>query len=235
MGGITEMFTGSGEEQVTKQDTLTPGQGGLLEKLTGLLSGQIGQGVDPYGGQMTAGASPIQQQMFGGMENLMGGGVLEQILGKFDPTLATGAWEKGVKDPMMEMFTSEILPKILEPFAGSGSMKSGAAGRAAGKAGGTFATQLMSDLSNKLFQGEQAQLGRQAALPGMAMQAGQTQRGVEQDILGEGLQKWQMSQGYNNPWLQQLQTALGTQAGGTTQQQGTASGSPLEMLRIIGK
>lgn len=234
MSGVVDSITKTltGQDMASQyhgpgtQSLLTGGQGTLLDALTSLLSGQLGQGVDPYGGKTVAGESDIQSKMFGGIPGMVAGGseALNKILGDFDPTLATGAWEKGVKDPMMKMFKEEILPGVIEPFAGAGAVRSGAAERAMGKAGSGFATQLMADLSSKLFEGEQAHLGRQAGATGMlpgltqlGLQAGGEQRGIAQDILGEGFQKWQMSQGYNNPWLQQLGLGLGTQAIGQTQ------------------
>jgi hypothetical protein len=80
--------------------------------------------------------------------------------------------------------------------------------------------------ANQKYQAGQADLDRMMNVPGIEGQfinnllgissagagAGATQRGIDQSKLNEEYQKWSSSQGYNNPWLNLMPTALGTSA-----------------------
>jgi len=153
----------------------------------------------------------------------------------FDPASATDFWEKSFKAPAMETWRDEIMPSIMERGVGmGGTADSGPMRRELARSGQNLATNLSGQLSNLLYSGEQAQLGRQmqgagmqgqmAQIPGQLAGQGQQmaslglgqmagmggeQRGIGQQFLSAEQQKWQEAQPYQNPWLQYLSTALG--------------------------
>jgi len=193
---------------------LTPGQQGLLDQLTKLLGGQMGEGITPYEGQMVAGESGLQKDVFD-LLGESGMGMLESALQPFDPESATQYWEKSVKAPMMETWEEDIIPEIMEPFAGMGALSSGGLNRALARSGKELTTGLGATLADILFRAEESHKGRQfGAIPQImsVLGAGGTQRGIEQERLTEPFTKWQMSQPWASPWLSMLGPALGTRA-----------------------
>lgn len=233
MGGISDMIFGSSDSggHVGNVSTLLPGQEDLLNQLVSMLSGQVGQGVSSYGGQIAPGASNLQNLAFGGVENLFKGGgaygqgsnALESILGDYDPASALEFFNTSVKQPILDIFKEDILPQTLEPFVGMDALSSSAAMDASKQAGEDVASNLANILGNLVYQGEQSHLGRQAGSLGQslnfaqmpinaALQAGGTQYGIESAQNQEGYNKWFSEQGYNNPYLSLLNSALGTQA-----------------------
>ncbi len=98
---MSDIFGGGGgggsDFSATQVPTLTQGQGGLLELLTGFLSGQFQggqlQGITPFQGTRPGEVpfGPLQQQGFGlagGLAPIAGQGLdlFGQALGQFDPT-----------------------------------------------------------------------------------------------------------------------------------------------------
>ena len=88
-------LSGSGGGSMSQASTLTPGQKDLLEKLTSLLGGQVGQGVTPYQGLRPGEVpfGPLQQQalgLAGGMGQNIGvlGGGFQQGMGLFNQALS---------------------------------------------------------------------------------------------------------------------------------------------------
>lgn len=75
MSNIGEFLFGSTSEaaHVDNAPTMTGPQSQLLNQLVGLMQGQVGGGVAPYGGQMSAGSSPLQQQAYDQLFQFMGG------------------------------------------------------------------------------------------------------------------------------------------------------------------
>jgi hypothetical protein len=225
------MSSGQKQKLGIKQPALmTGGQQDLLGKLTGLLTGEIGAGVQAYPGQITPGPSGIQSQAFGSISDILGGTglagatsemgmtALNKILEGYDPTLAMQSWEKGVKEPAMRTWTEEMIPQILESYGGRNALSSSGLQKTLAKSG----TNLASDISGQLMQTLLAEKGQttQAQLQGIpltqmplqtamtALGAGITQRGIEAEQLAEPYQKWQTEQPYANPWLQQVQPTL---------------------------
>lgn len=105
MGFLDDIFGGGGGGgggfEATQVPTLTGGQRGLLDLLTGLLSGQFQggqlQGITPFQGIRPGEVpfGPLQQQGFGlasGLAPGIGAGIdlFGQTLGQFDPTQAQG-------------------------------------------------------------------------------------------------------------------------------------------------
>jgi len=239
MGG----FSGGGSIQkmklgIEQPGLLTGGQRSLLDQLTGLLSGQVGQGVSAYPGQITPGPSGLQGQAFGQISDILGtggqfgglaqagAGTLQDLLKPFDPTLSMQAWEKGVKEPAMRTWKEEMMPGIMEKYAGANALESSGMRKelvgGGEKLGADISGQLAQILLQQQGQTQQTQLGAaglgqqyaqmplQQAMQGL--QAGGTERDILSQQMQEPYQKWLTEQAYQNPWLQYLQQALGTQA-----------------------
>lgn len=259
----------TGGTDVKQESTLTKGQRSLLDQLTSLLGGQLGQSGPTYSGQTTAGMNPLQQQglnayagvfdsanqgnqLFGqalgslnpsqGQATLsQGQGALDTMLADFDPTSAMNFFEKSIKNPTMQTWQKDVMPSIMEKFAGNNAVDSGAMQRELARSGTDMMTNLNGQLANVMYSAQNDQLGRQqqgvnqsmnmAMAPGQlagqygnladlglnqagqAMNAGTVGRGIEQEGLTDSYNKWLSSQGYNNPWLTQyLSQALGVPA-----------------------
>ena len=93
---MSGLFGGGGTD-IEQVETLTPGQKSLLNNLTSLLGGQIGQGITPFQGLRPGEVpfGPLQQQAFGlagGLGQGIGAGidVFGQALGGFDPSQGQG-------------------------------------------------------------------------------------------------------------------------------------------------
>jgi len=254
--------------KVQQLPTLTPEQGELLKKLSSLLGGQVGQGVAPYPGQTVAGANANQTDVFGSagalgplankalgagstimdyfdpaMMSRVGGQAetaLGDILKKFDPTAANEAFTAGVQAPTIKAWERDVLPKIMERFAGANAGNSGAINRTISRSGADLMQNLGASRATNLFNQQNASenrrvqgLGMAPSIAGLSQQtigaAGQatslgasalgtqlgiggTQRGIEQEGLNALLAKYEKGQAYNNPWLKFLPTALNTTA-----------------------
>jgi len=250
-------------------NALTPGQRELLDLITNTLGQQWGRGLTPYSGMRVAPTSPLQQQAFNVLGDYMplagrglditgqalgqydygqtqraqqlGMGGLEQIMRDFDPTGAREYWQSTFVNPAMDVFTQQIIPAIKERLPQLGAKEAGGVNRALARSGENLATSLGGQLSNILYQGRQAHLGRQlqgipeayrmgmmptdivnqvlggvgqlpSSLAQMGLSAGGIQRGIGAEELGAAQQQWTEGQPYANPWLQFLGPALGTQA-----------------------
>jgi len=259
-------FGGGGQSVQTVDPYAGTGVRELLNQLNAMISPQIGRGVEAYPGQMAAGVSPLQQQGFGvagtQMPPMAGGAMqyfqdvlgqqaaggdqyqqlagttLQNLMQPWNPEAETQMWEQAYKAPAMQTWQQDVIPQIMERY-GEGGM-GGALGRELGRSGRDLTLGLGGQLANLLYSGQQAQLGRQQAGVGQAMQlaglpsqlvgqAGQiggmgtdmlsqllniggTQRGIAGEQLQEPYAKWQYSQPYNNPYLQNfLGTILGQQ------------------------
>ena len=183
-----DLFGGGGTD-VEQISTLTPGQRDLLSELTGLLRGQVGQGITPFGGLRPGEVpfGPLQQQAFGlagGLAPGIGAGIdiFGQALGQFDPTQGQGLLGQATQalqgatqpfDPQsvlsalepgrqlaLRTFERDIVPDILERF-GATSGASGALDRALAEAGAGLSLGLGAQAAGPLIQGQQAQLNRQ--------------------------------------------------------------------------
>ena len=211
---------------------MTPGQLTLLDQLTDLLGGQLGEGVEAYPGQMAPGVSPLQESTFGLISDLLGGRgpyggamtrgaeTVESLMRPFDPGAAREYWEETYKAPMMETWGKEVIPGIMEKYAGMGALDSSGIGRALGESGRRLTTELGGTLADVLFRAEQAHEGRRLgavplatslpeSLTRMGLGAGGMERGIEAELLQEPFMKWQTEQPWASPWLRQISTALG--------------------------
>lgn len=161
MGGLKDALFGS-SPSVSSTPTLTKEQQALLNQLIGATSGGVFdengnvKGITGYQGDLTAGASDIQKQLFGMVPGLLGGndaandamsGFLSKYSGGydtqgFDPTSTLNLFQSSVYDPSMKSFQEEVLPQIAEKFAGRGSFDSGGTLYEMTKAGGDLVSNL---------------------------------------------------------------------------------------------
>jgi hypothetical protein len=234
--GVQDFLFGSEKTAKTKKTPrLTPSQMDLIKKLSGQVAGEVGQGIEPYPGQMVADPSQLQQGLFDILDNQVAGegGTLEQMLQEgrqmttqdeaYDQGAARDYWQQSFVEPTRQNFYEETMPELREQFAGQGALSSGGFNRAVADAAGDMETQLGGKLGEILYQGRQDFQDRQMQEQQLGlstldqalnevnalMQAGQQQRGIEQQGLEAQMQKWQQSRPYNNPWLNQAPTALG--------------------------
>jgi hypothetical protein len=239
--------------KIYRKSTLTGGQSDLLNQLTSLLGGQLGSGVQGYGGEVVPGASELQQKTFDALGGLFGDGgmfqpsstskdVVDKIMagtdvGTFDPTATQDWYQNALVNPAMENWSKTIAPQVQEKFIGQNAGSSGAANRAISTSASDVMKGLNTDLANALygekntfdtrkFEAGQNDLNRMLQAPGVESQSntsfinnllsaaglGGTQRDITSQQEGADYQKWLSQQGYNNPWLQMLGQALGTQA-----------------------
>jgi len=269
MGLLDKIFKSGGDSaQVSPTSTLTQSQRSLLDKIAGRLGSEFGRGVTPYQGQRVADTSPLQNMGFdiAGMMNpaassaiesgssalgtfdpYQGQGFLDQagdtlnnFLGDYDPSGAQDFWQQSFVNPATESFEQDIIPQIMERFAGANATDSGAMNKTLARAGRDLSTQLSGQLGNILYndknnfmdrqQNAVNQAGNLATMPGnLAMQnlglsgggldiagqlagLGSMERSIDQQGLTSQMQKFAEGQGYNNPWMQYLGPALGTNA-----------------------
>ena len=189
---------------VKEFDALTAEQQALLKKLSGELTGQIGQGVDVGPGALqTQGFDAVQQMLSGGapgagdaqsaLQRIMGydpstrraetGGLTQTRTGDIMGPTAGGRggdamehWQKSFVDPAMDLW-GDIKGKTMEPFAAMGGMRSGEAMRAMGRAGKEFTTGLTGQLSDLLYKQQESEAGRTFA--GQESFAGRAQTAEE--------------------------------------------------------
>jgi len=190
----------SGAPYMEEAFTMMPGQLNILNLLSSVLGGQIGKGIKGYEGQITPGATPLQEQIFG---------EAGQWMGRQTPEAAREFWETGLKAPMMETWEKETIPMLREQFIGQGLESSSGLNRALAESGRRLTTDVGSMLEQVLFKGEQALPGQMAGMMGGV--AG-PQRQIQAELMQEPYMKWQQEQPWANPWLQQLGLGLGTQA-----------------------
>ena len=259
--------------QTGQQPTMTPQQRRLLDLLSRQAATGIREGVDPYPGTRTPEASPLQEQLFGRLEDRQlsvmdqlddwATGMMEPEA--YDPTAAREHWQQSFVEPARQQFHEETLPGLDERYAGMGAMSGSGFEKAIADAAGRMDTQLGSQLGQIMYGQREQEMGRQlqrdlqeqqmgGQLLGMGldtgtslgqmllqdrsrhdqlglqqqqlglggmdrafqqfsplMQAGQMQRGIEQQQLEEDYQDWQMTQGWANPWLQVARVPLQAQ------------------------
>lgn len=257
MGSVLGGGGGGQDMSIQQVPILTPEQKKLQEKWTNLQLEQLGQGVPSYPNQMYAGLSPLQQQgigYYGGLvpvaqagtnifqnalntynpqagQNYLnqGSGALNTMLADYNPAADQEYWQKSFVNPAMRNWQQNIVPQIQERYAGNNAGSSGAMNRAIANSGVDLSTNLNAQLGNLMYQGRNAQLGRQqtginqalaySVMPGQltkqagkiggmgmdtmanVMNAGNLQQTSSQNQLNEEYQKWLQSQPYTNPWL----------------------------------
>lgn len=223
---------GGSEPTITPTSTLTDSQRAVLDKLSGLIEGQIGVGVAPYKGQMTSGPSDIQGSQFDLVKQILGGtatgqqqttDALSSVIKPWNSGDATSWWEKSIKDPTLQSWNEDILPGISEKFAAYDAFGGGGSRKSLLDAGVKLETGMQKNLADALLQDKQTSNQQMLSAAGLNIEdlmgranlggtAGATQRGITNDQLSEGYQKWLQKQPYANPWLSYLGSSLGTQA-----------------------
>jgi hypothetical protein len=188
--------------------------------------------VSPYPGTYTPAATADQSQMFDLISQLLGGkgpmqqqgqNLLESVMQPFNPATATKEWSQAVQAPMEQDWSQNIVPKILEQFAGSDAGGSGPAMKAVAQSGADLSTNMGGILAKTLldFQNQSTNQGLNATQQALnypmnliqsLLGAANTEYGINAAQGKEQYQDWSTSQPYNNPWLNLLSPALNTKA-----------------------
>lgn len=220
-----------GEDRPSSSTDITPllypRQEELLDTLLEFMEGQFGQGVPSYPGRRVAPMSPAMERIDEMLMGFLGGehptrGMMmdrfEDIMQPFSPEETQQWWEGAVKQPALRTWRQDVVPDIMEEFAGLNALDSGASRRAVAESGADVMGDIDAILANTMFGERQAHRGRQLqAMPqmmqyereplawlGQAMPISQMGRGVEQQQLTADYQDWLMEQPYANPWLEML-------------------------------
>jgi len=229
MGFFSDLFSPRREEvappqaSITQAPTQTPEQQDFLKSLLKALQGAADAGGRAKGfeGQLTAGVSPLQQQGFGSVQQLLESGsqaqnLVQNALQPFSEEQTIDRFNR-FQVPFAQMNQRESQRQLLERLAGTGGFDSGATARAFAKGEQEFNLGLQSLLGQQLnldqsrqeqrqFQGLESLLG----LQGQALGAGGQQRGIEQEGLNAILQEFIRRQGVD-PLLSLAPTGLGAQ------------------------
>lgn len=244
---MSDIFGGS-----QSVDVLTRGQKRLLNDLTGMLQGELGQAGPQYDGPLAPGLSGAQRQGLGIAEVLGSGSIPGVDSAISDMVAGRGAGEfdadtyftQAVLNPAQQALDDEM--RAIE--ARYGAQNSGGFANALGEGVARFGTNIgaqMADLAReergladaRRAAGVSASFGRNQDLASTAAALmgpiGGIERGVEADLNLADLNKWQQGQAYNNPWLGFMGPALGTQAFGVGQQQGWLPGIAGAMSSVM--
>ncbi len=283
-------FGGGGSDVEVVDPYAGTGYRPLMKKLSGFLRPQIGQGITPYQGQRVADISPLQQMGFdvaGGINPVaesalqqggsvlsyfdpsmatdflgQAGGALENFTGDYDPSAVQDLYQQSFVNPAVQTFEQDIMPAIMERFAGANAADSGAMNKTLARAGRDLSTQLSGQLGDLLYRDRQDFMGRQqqavnqagmlAGLPGqiasqglniagrggdLASQLfniGSAQRNIDQQNITANQQKWLEGQGYNNPWLTNFLPIAASQQPNQVVASGQASGTMDQLLPGLG-
>ena len=255
-------FFGGGGSSVKQVDPLAgTGVRELYPDFTKWLQPQIGA-VTAYPGQVTPGPSNLQQQGFdlansltpvasGGQEyaqgvmsgadsgaawrNLnMAESGLNQMSQPFDPQNMMNSFRPSM-DLATDYFKNDLIPAMQNNYVSrTGTPDSGALNRSIAREGGRLAMGLGADANSYMFQGEQNQLNRNAAVPGQAMNLanssnqimsgaqgmgidvlsrlldiGNLQRGITGEQNQESAGRYAFEQPYNSPWINALSSLSG--------------------------
>jgi len=203
---------GKGGTKTERVSSLTGGQRELLDQLTGMISGQLGKGIEPtYRGDLAAGPSQLQQQGFAGLSDMAGMApgltqawqqglqeynpqtqfqylrqaepALAKVLGNYDPASTQQAWQQMFVEPGKQQW-DDLSRQVAEKYAGGG--QGGGLYRSMGNAAERFQTNQNAQLASMLWQSEQAQNARQLQGIGAATQMAGAPSEVMRSIGGVG-------------------------------------------------
>lgn len=173
--------------------------------ITGYKSGAL-KGAEIYPGQTYAGVSQNYLDTSNqALQNLSGN--MQDV---FDP----------IYQQASNMWNQQIMPGVMERFAGMGAAGSGGAQSALAREGQNLTTNLGATLAPMWLQNQQA-------LPGLAQQTGTWEQANRQGSLSDAYQQWLAQQPYNNPYLNLGMSALGVQNNQTAVQQPMGFGATL--------
>ncbi len=224
-GGGGGRVTGATAPSVEQLPTLSSEQQGILNQLIGLAGPQIGQvGRVPPSGLGPIGPSALQQQAFG-----VAGGLPQYLqspaFGQFDPSQITQAMEP-VGQFARQGFQQETIPAIMGGLGFQGAARSSGAANILAREGRNLELGLASQFGPMQFQAQQAQLGRQAMLPGLAGQMGgqmanigALQRGIPGEQQAFELSRYMAQDPFRNPAI-----ALALQSAGIPTQENVVFG-----------
>ena len=254
LGGIGDFLLGNDETVEAHQSgtatRMTPEQIQLLSTLLGQVQAGVQGGITPYQGQRAAGEAPIQSQVFSKVNQLLGGSNFESAMADalsrpegstFDKAGTQDFYNQAIYAPAMRKFMDETAPAIQEKYVSQNALESGGYNRALTKAAGEMTTAGEAQLANLLFSSQEAQKGRDFTagesyrnraltatdlLTQLGLQSGATQRGITQEGLTAGQQKWTEAQPYNNPYLNYALSLLDKQQFQPIIQEGYATDEP---------
>lgn len=221
-----------------KVSLLTGQQSKLLKNISKMARNNLGQGIDPYTGDISPGSNQEIQTAISGMYNALNpdqgrtDAINQLMSGAGDPEGVRQFYEQSVLAPSQQAFGDAL--RVVDDRYGDAWGTSGAHMRAVGDATSNFGIGIGSVLGDLVYQDRNAARDRQfggvqasladsqntQGLLGNLFGAGDYQRGIQADQNAEALAKWEQAQAYNNPWLGLLAPALGTQAFGYGEQSG---------------
>lgn len=220
----------SGSPTVTQASTLTSGQQSLLNSLTSLLGTQLGSGVSSYSGQINPDANSLQTSLYDKLTSMLNGSdsstnattdAVKSLTKAWDPAEATADWKKAIEAPTLQTWNDTTLPGLKESFAAYDAMGSGGAAKTITDAASKMSTGLESNLASTLLTDKnnatKSLLESAGLLSDMQKNTFNEAESIGSDLYKisssqglEGYTKWLSEQGYSNPWLNYLSTALST-------------------------
>lgn len=158
---------------MVRYDAAAGAQGALSGASIGsMVSPGLGTGIGAVAGGLLGFFSPkkkkkklstfdkTQQEVFGNYaQGLQGKGAFADLFG-FDQQGATNAFNQNVAQPAYENFNQNIVPSITGAFRGGNLQNSSYLGGALSKAGTDVQKDLNAQLSNMIYNGNQASLDR---------------------------------------------------------------------------
>lgn len=236
--GIGSAISGGGgsQTQVVPQPSIREGQQALIDRLAGFLQPQIGRmGQVPPSRLGPIGPSALQQQAFGaagGLPGFLQGPAFQefdpnQIARQFGPTAEFAR----------QGFREETIPAIASAVGFGGGARSSGFQDILARQGRNLELGLASQLGQQQFGAQQAALGRQAQLPGLAGQAatqmaniGGLQRGIPAERQAFELQRFQQQDPLRNRALMLALQSAGLQ---TFQEPGIIPGTPGTFQQLL--
>lgn len=227
---------GGSQTQVVPQPSISGGQQALIDRLAGFLQPQIGQQGRVPGQQFgPVGPSALQQQAFG-----FGGGLPSFLQGQafqpFDPNQIAQQFQP-TADFARQGFQQETIPAIAGAVGFGGGARSSGFQNILAREGRNLELGLASQLGQQQFGAQQAALGRQAQLPGLAGQLstqlanlGGLQRGIGAEQQAFNLQRFQQQDPLRNPALNLALQTAGLQ---TFQEPGIIPGTPGTFQQLL--
>lgn len=224
----------------SREDILTRGQGGLLDKVTNMARNELGRGADFYTGQLVAGGNANLTSAFTGIRDAsrpnpaLQGAITDSLGGAGDPAGVRSYYDTQLAPAKLEF--DRNLNEVMNRYADVWG-SSGAGAEMAARATAEYGMGLNSMLGGMVYDDRNAARDRQVqAIPGAVdaqqarmesqrglMDLGLVEQGQEQRSITADQAQWLGSQWYNNPALGLIGPALGTQAFAMGNQKGDLS------------
>lgn len=191
MGWLLDILFGKAPS-IEQGSALDANQQALAQVLTQFLSQGMLNPTQPYGGSLNAEASETETALKGNLAALLAqlggvnvpgapnlqldsgmmgaiGNALTGALQPFDPQATSEFFNKSIAAPMMTQFKQDILPQIQESFAGPGTYWGSARADAERKAANQVQSDLTTQLSNLMYQGQNDAASRALQAAGLGM------------------------------------------------------------------